>query len=73
MTDNQTLADNQDGLGDQARKDAAQAKLMNGVIDVLRDNREALHHLPEMFEQLIEMQKAIGSAEKATDTTNESR
>ena len=73
MTDNQALADNQDDLGDHARKDAAQAKLMNDVVDVLRDNREALCHLPEMFEKLIEMQKAIASAEKATDTLGESR
>ena len=73
MTDNQALADNQDDPGYQARKDAAQAKLMKGVINVLRDNREALYHLPEMFEQLIEMQAAIASAEKATDTLGESR
>lgn len=71
MTDNQ-MANNQANPGDQAKKEADQRKLLRAVIGVLKDNREALCHLPEMVEQLIEMPEAIASVEKATDTSEES-
>ena len=59
----------QDKEGDQARKVAAQTKLLMDVISVLRDNRETLCHLPEMFEQLSEMQEVNVAKAIATDTS----
>lgn len=62
------MADNQEEMLGQARKGAAQEKLLRDVIDVLRDNREALCHLPEMLQQLIDMPEAIPKVEKVEDT-----
>lgn len=67
------MTDNQEETLGQARKEIVQAKLLKDVIDVLKDNREALCHLPEMFEQLLEMPEAIPKVEKATDTLDECR
>lgn len=67
------MADNQEEMLGQARKEAAQAKLLRDVIYVLKDNREALCHIPEMLQQLIDMPEAIPKVEKAEDTLGECR
>lgn len=68
------MADKQDEPGeDQARKELAQEKLLKAVIDVLRENREALCHLPEMLEHLIEMSEANVEKAIATGSSDESR
>ena len=67
------MTDNQEEMLGQARKEAARAKLLGDVIDVLKDNREALCHLPEMLQQLIVMPEAIPKVEKAVDTLGECR
>ena len=67
------MTDNQEEMLGQARKEAARAKLLGDVIDVLKDNREALCHLPEMLQQLIVMPEAIPRVEKAVDTLGECR
>lgn len=68
------MPDNQEesALG-RARKEVIQAKLLRDVIDVLKGNREALCHLPEMLEQLSEMPEAIPKVDKATNTLHECR
>ena len=55
------------------KKEVVQAKLLRDVIGVLKGNREALCHLPEMLEQLTEMPEAIPKVEKATNTLDEWR
>ena len=67
------MTDNQEETLGQAGKEVIQAKLLRDVIDVLKGNREALCHLPEMLEQLIEMPEAIIKVEKATNTLDECR
>lgn len=67
------MTDNQEQMLGQARKEVVQAKLLRDFIDVLKSNRKALCHLPEMFEQLIEMPEAIPKVEKAEDTLDECR
>ena len=57
----------------QIKKEVVQAKLLRDVIGVLKGNREALCHLPEMLQQLIEMPEAIPKVEKATNTLDEWR
>lgn len=59
------MADIQGELGDQEAKEAARAKLLRAVKNALRDNREALFHLPEMFEQLID--KPEGNMKEARE------
>ena len=65
------MTDNQEET--QVKKEVVQAKLLRDVISVLKDNREALCHLPEMLEQLTELPDAIPKEEKATNTLNECR
>ena len=65
------MTDNQEET--QVKKEVVQAKLLRDVIGVLKDNREALCHLPEMLEQLTELPEAIPKEEKATNTLNECR
>ena len=65
------MTDNQEET--QVKKEVVQAKLFRDVISVLKDNREALCHLPEMLEQLTELPEAIPKDEKATNTLNECR
>ena len=67
------MTDNQEEMLGQARKEAARAKLLGDVIDVLKDNREALCHLPEMLQQLIDTPEAIPKVAKAEDTLDECR
>ena len=67
------MADNQEEVLGQARKEATQAKLLRDIIDVLKDNREALCHLPEMLQQLIDTPEAIPKVAKAEDTLGECR
>ena len=67
------MTDNQEEMLGQAGKEAAQGKLLRDVIDVLKDNREALCHLPEMLQPLIDMPEAIPKEEKAEDTLSECR
>ena len=67
------MTDNQGEMLGQARKEAAQAKLLRDVIEVLKDNREALCHLPEMLQQIIVMPEAIPKVEKAVNTLGECR
>ena len=67
------MTDNQKETSGQAGKEVIQAKLLRDVIDTLKSNREALCHLPEMLEQLIEMPEAITKVEKATNTLDECR
>ena len=65
------MTDNQEET--QVKKEVVQANLFRDVISVLKDNREALCHLPEMLEQLTELPEAIPKDEKATNTLNECR
>lgn len=51
---------------DQAMKRDIQAKFVSQVIAVLKDNREALCHLPEMFEKLIEIQHTLEAKDATT-------
>lgn len=69
------MTDNQEETSGQARnwEEVAQAKLLREVIDVLKGNREALCHLPEMLQRLIDMPEAIPTEEKAEDTLDECR
>lgn len=65
------MTDNQEET--QMKKEVVQAKLLRDVINVLKGNQEALCHLPEMLQQLIEMPEAIPKVEKATNTLDEWR
>lgn len=73
MTDNQTAGNKKESGYLESGKQTAQRKLLKDVIDVLRDNREALPHLPELFEQLIDMPEATANVEKTTNAVDESR
>ena len=60
-------------FGDQATKEDIQAKFVRQLIAVLRDNREALCHVPEIFEKLIEMQHTPEEKDVTTETLQTSR
>lgn len=73
MTDNQTTDNQRESGYLESGKQTAQRKLLKDAMDVLRDNREALSHLPELLEQLIDMPEATASAEKTANAVDESR
>ena len=66
------MANMQGEQADQAGKEA-QAKLMKSVVYVLRENRNALRYLPDMFEELIEMSEAKEGKANKTVLVDESR
>ena len=57
MSASERVYDMANAENDQADQ-AAKESLVASLIEALNDNREALRFLPEMMEDLIEMQKA---------------
>jgi len=67
------MTDNQEETLRQVKKEVAQANLLRDIIGVLKDNREALCHLPEMLEQLTELPEGTPKEEKATNSLDKCR
>ena len=60
-------------FGDQATKEDIQEKLVRQLIAVLTGNREALYHVTEIFQKLIEMQHTPEAKDVTAETPETAR
>ena len=61
-------------FGDQTTKERGHSgKFVRQIIAVLKDNREALCHLPEIIQKLIEMQHTLEAKDVTIETPETAR